>query len=116
MDGKPASTFYEMYEADGTIRPAYRHYRTWFEEQDPALMRRKHREAESSFRRTGITFIVYGDADGEERLIPFDMVPRIVTGAEWRRLTRGIEQRLRALYAYMHDKYHRLEIIRSGRL
>src|SRR3569623_109374 len=116
MAGKPASTFNEMYEADGTNRPAYRHYRTWFEEQDPALMRRKHREAESSFRRTGITFNVYGESDGEERLIPFDMVPRIVTGAEWRRLSRGIEQRVRALNAFMHDMYHRQEIIRAGRL
>ncbi|HEX7711768.1 MAG TPA: circularly permuted type 2 ATP-grasp protein [Sphingomonadaceae bacterium] len=116
MDGTRAGTFNEMYEADGTIRPAYRHYHTWFGEQDAALMRRKHREAESAFRRTGITFNVYGEADGEERLIPFDMVPRIVTGAEWRRLSRGIEQRVRALNAFMHDMYHRQEIIRAGRL
>jgi uncharacterized circularly permuted ATP-grasp superfamily protein len=79
-------------------------------------MRRKDREAESSFRRTGITFNVYGDADGEERLIPFDMIPRIVSAAEWRRLSRGIEQRVRALNAFIHDLYHRQEIIRAGRV
>src|SRR3569833_1800150 len=116
MDGKPASTFNEMFVVVGLFCLVFCFFSTWFEEQDPALMRRKHREAESSFRRTGITFNVYGDADGEERLIPFDMVPRIVTGAEWRRLSRGIEQRVRALNAFMHDMYHRLEIIRSGRL
>ncbi len=79
-------------------------------------MRRKSREAEQFFRRTGITFNVYGDDDAEERLIPFDMVPRIITGTEWRRLSRGIEQRVRALNAFMHDLYHRQEILRSGRI
>jgi len=112
----PEPTFDEMREADGTIRPAYRNYCNWLEEQDPAEMRRKDREAESSFRRTGITFNVYGSEDAEERLIPFDMVPRIITGSEWRKLSRGIEQRVRALNAFMHDLYHRQEIIRSGRL
>ena len=116
MDGTGEPNFDEMVEADGSIRPAYRQYHTWFEEQDPATMRRKHREAENFFRRTGITFNVYGESDAEERLIPFDMVPRIITGGEWRRLSRGIEQRVRALNAFMHDLYHRQEIIRSGRL
>jgi len=116
MNGTGEPNFDEMHAADGSIRPAYRRYHTWFEEQDPALMRRKHREAESFFRRVGITFNVYGQSDAEERLIPFDMVPRIITGSEWRRLARGIEQRVRALNAFMHDMYHRQEIVRSGRL
>ena len=59
---------------------------------------------------------VYGDQDGEERLIPFDMVPRIITGSEWRKLARGIEQRVRAINAFIHDLYHRQEIIRSRRV
>lgn len=112
----PDSNFDEMHQADGSIRPAYRDYCDWLSRQDPTLMRRKDREAESFFRRTGITFNVYGDDDAEERLIPFDMVPRIITGSEWRKLSRGIEQRVRALNAFMHDLYHRQEIIRSGRL
>ncbi len=116
MSIKPEPNFDEMRQADGSIRPAYRDYVTWLEEQDPALMRRKSREAEQFFRRTGITFNVYGDDDAEERLIPFDMVPRIITGGEWRRLSRGIEQRVRALNAFMHDLYHRQEILRSGRI
>ena len=93
-----------------------RDYEQWLSEQDAGWMRRKGAEAESFFRRTGITFNVYGDDDGEERLIPFDMVPRIITGSEWRRLSRGIEQRVRALNAFIHDLYHRQEIVRSGRL
>jgi len=108
--------FDEMYQPDGTIRPAYRNYCEWLSEQDATFLRRKDREAEGFFRRTGITFNVYGGEDAEERLIPFDMVPRIITGNEWRRLSRGIEQRVRALNAFMHDLYHRQEIIRSGRL
>ncbi len=108
--------FDEMYAPDGTVRDPYRDYDQWLAEQDSGWMRRKAGEAESFFRRTGITFNVYGDDDGEERLIPFDMVPRILSGGEWRRLSRGIEQRVRALNAFMHDLYHRQEIIRSGRL
>ena len=108
--------FDEMHKPDGSVRDAYRGYQEWLSEQDSAWMRRKGFEAESFFRSTGITFNVYGEGDAEERLIPFDMVPRILTGGEWRRLSRGIEQRVRALNAFMHDLYHRQEIIRSGRL
>lgn len=108
--------FDEMHRPDGSVRPAYAGYQQWLSQQDASLMRSKGAEAESFFRRTGITFSVYGDNDGEERLIPFDMVPRIITGQEWRKLERGIEQRVRALNAFIHDLYHRQEIIRSGRL
>ena len=101
---------------DGSVRPAYEGYQGWLGGQDESWMRRKNFEAESFFRKTGITFNVYGEDDAEERLIPFDMVPRIITGGEWRRLSKGIEQRVRALNAFMHDLYHRQEIIRSGRL
>ncbi|MFM5923899.1 MAG: circularly permuted type 2 ATP-grasp protein [Novosphingobium sp.] len=110
------SSYDEMLTADGSVRPAYAGYREWFKDQDPALLRRKGEEAETFFRRTGITFNVYGDDAGEERLIPFDMVPRIITAREWRKLTRGIEQRVRALNAFLHDIYHRQEIVRAGRV
>ena len=108
--------FDEMHDASGAVRPAYAGYDKWLSEQDQSLLRRKAAEAESFFRRTGITFNVYGEEDAEERLIPFDMLPRVITGAEWRRLSRGIDQRVRALNAFIHDLYHRQEIIRSGRL
>ena len=73
-------------------------------------------DAEALFRRTGITFAVYGDDAATERLIPFDIIPRILSAAEWRRLAAGIEQRVRALNAFMYDIYHRQEIIRAGRV
>ena len=110
------SSYDEMFEADGTVRPAYAGYREWLHGQDAASLRRKGIEAETFFRRTGITFNVYGDTAGEERLIPFDMIPRIITAREWRKLTKGIEQRVRALNAFLHDIYHRQEIVRAGRV
>lgn len=111
-----AATFDEMFDADGSVRAGYSGYCGWHDAQDQAWLRRQAQEAEGFFRRTGITFNVYGDNAGEERLIPFDMIPRIVTAAEWRKLSRGIEQRVRALNAFLHDLYHRQEIVRSGRL
>ena len=108
--------FDEMHKPDGNVRDAYRDYAQWYSEQDGKWLSTKGKEAETTFRRTGITFNVYGEDDAEERLIPFDMIPRIVSAAEWRKLSRGIEQRVSALNAFMHDLYHRQEIIRSGRL
>ncbi len=114
--GDAQTNFDEMKHADGEIRPAYTDYCKWYDEQDPRWLKRKNSEADESFRRTGITFNVYGEDEAEERLIPFDMVPRVITAGEWRRLTRGIEQRVRALNAFLYDLYHRQEIIRAGRV
>ena len=114
--GGRADFFDEMYGSDGAVRDAYADYCSWFDGQDGELLARKHTEAETNFRKTGITFNVYGAEEAEERLIPFDMVPRIITAGEWRRLTRGIEQRVSALNSFMHDLYHRQEIVRAGRL
>jgi len=114
--GDSSQNFDEMKRDDGSVRPAYTDYCDWFEDQQPAWLKRKNSEADESFRRTGITFNVYGEDEAEERLIPFDMVPRIITAGEWRRLTRGIEQRVRALNAFLYDLYHRQEIIRAGRV
>ena len=111
----PPICYDEMHEPEGAVRAAYTGYCEWLEQQDRDWLRRKGIEAESFFRRTGITFNVYGEDAGEERLIPFDMVPRIVTAAEWRKLSKGIEQRVRALNAFLHDVYHRQEIVRAGR-
>ncbi|MFM6933672.1 MAG: circularly permuted type 2 ATP-grasp protein [Novosphingobium sp.] len=107
--------FDEMLDEGGAIRPAYADFCNWFNQQDPSWLKRQNVEAERFFRRTGITFNVYGEAAGEERLIPFDMIPRIITAGEWRQLSKGIEQRVRALNAFLHDLYHRREIIRAGK-
>ncbi|MEY2944091.1 MAG: hypothetical protein RLY97_2105 [Pseudomonadota bacterium] len=107
--------FDEMCDASGVVRPAYAAYREWFDAQDAKWLGNQGKEAEGFFRRTGITFNVYGDDAGQERLIPFDMIPRIISRAEWTKLTRGIEQRVRALNAFLHDLHHKREIIRAGR-
>ncbi len=106
----------EMLDEDGGVRPAYQAYREWFDQQDRGWMLRQGKEAETFFRRTGITFNVYGDDAGQERLIPFDMIPRIITSQEWQKLSRGIEQRVRALNAFLLDLYHQREIVRAGKL
>ncbi len=116
MHEKASTPFNEMFSTDGSVRPAYADYRKWYDEQAPSWLRNQNVRAEHVFRRTGITFNVYGDDAGEERLIPFDMIPRIISAAEWRKLSRGIEQRVRAINAFLHDIYHRQEIVRSGRL
>lgn len=97
-------------------RPPYADYHRWFETENPARMLEKSNEAEAVFRRTGITFNVYSDERADERLIPFDIVPRIISAREWSGLTRGIEQRVRAINAFLHDIYHRQEIVRAGRI
>lgn len=108
--------FNEMFAEDGTARPAYADYQRWFDAQDAGAMAVKAKDAETIFRRTGITFAVYGEAEASERLIPFDPVPRILSASEWRRLQAGIEQRVRALNAFLDDIYHRQEIIKAGRI
>lgn len=104
----------EMFAENGVPHAAYKTYHEWYSEQDPKGLRKKMREAEAVFRRTGITFNVYGKKDAEERLIPFDIVPRIIAADEWARLTLGIEQRVKAINAFLHDVYHDQEIIRAG--
>lgn len=105
-----------MLGADGRPRPAYARLAEWLDSQPKNFLTRKSREAETIFRRLGITFAVYGAQEATERLIPFDPIPRIISAAEWRRLSAGIEQRVRALNAFLHDIYHRQEIIRAGRI
>ncbi len=115
MNDQPV--FDEMWgHGSDDARTPYKEFYNWFEGEDPARLRRKQREAEEVFRLMGITFNVYGKSEAEERLIPFDIIPRIISGQEWRTLSRGIEQRVRAINAFLHDIYHRQEIVRAGRL
>ena len=108
--------FDEMTGGEGAARAPYEEFDRWFQNEDISNLRRKSVDAERFFRRIGITFNVYGEAEADERLIPFDIVPRIISGREWSRLARGIEQRVRAINAFLHDIYHRQEILRSGRV
>ncbi|RUX20192.1 circularly permuted type 2 ATP-grasp protein [Mesorhizobium sp. M2A.F.Ca.ET.042.01.1.1] len=110
------AAFDEMLPEVSGLRRPYEAYDRWLKEQDPARLTQKMQDAERVFRKTGITFAVYGEQEASERLIPFDIVPRILSGHEWRRLTQGIEQRVQALNAFLDDIYHRQEILRAGRV
>jgi len=98
------------------VRSPYSFVSEWLSGQSIEDLKRKGIEAETLFRRVGITFNVYGEKDAAERLIPFDLIPRILNAGEWRKLSAGIEQRVRALNAFMHDIYHRQEILKAGRI
>jgi uncharacterized circularly permuted ATP-grasp superfamily protein len=97
-------------------RDPYRQVAAWLDGQSTEELHKKSAQAEVLFRRTGITFAVHGAEEASERLIPFDLIPRILSAAEWRRLAAGIEQRVRALNAFMYDVYHRQEILKAGRI
>jgi uncharacterized circularly permuted ATP-grasp superfamily protein len=108
--------FDDMLLPDGRVRQPYQRFHEWFCEQNAEELSAKAHEAEEFFRRTGITFNVYGDEEAAERLIPFDLVPRIIAKAEWDRLAEGIEQRVRALNAFLDDIYHDQEIVKAGKV
>ncbi|MBV8684219.1 MAG: circularly permuted type 2 ATP-grasp protein [Caulobacteraceae bacterium] len=96
------------------VRPAYRRVARWVAEAPPDLLDARRRQAELFFRRIGITFAVYGQADSTERLIPFDIIPRILSRSEWAELERGLVQRVEALNAFLADLYGPREILKAG--
>jgi uncharacterized circularly permuted ATP-grasp superfamily protein len=98
----------------GERRSAYDKVRAWLEQAPPELLQTRLAQAELLFRRTGVTFNVYGDPGGSERLIPFDLVPRVITSSEWARIERGLVQRVSALNALLADLYGPQEILRAG--
>ncbi|WP_170139677.1 circularly permuted type 2 ATP-grasp protein [Cereibacter changlensis] len=104
-----------MYDS-GKVRPPYARLEDWTRSMPAELREMKQAEAEALFRRIGITFAVYGEGGDPDRLIPFDMFPRVFTSGEWARLERGIKQRARALNAFLVDVYGRGEIVRAGRI
>jgi uncharacterized circularly permuted ATP-grasp superfamily protein len=98
----------------GVTREPYAKVRAWLEAAPPELLQTRRAQAELLFRRTGITFNVYGDPGGSERLIPFDLVPRVITAQEWKRIERGLVQRVTALNALLADLYGRQDILKAG--
>ena len=110
------SAYNEMYAADGSVRESYRSYADWLQATSADVIARKREEADIVFHRVGITFAVYGEDAGQERLIPFDIVPRIIPAHEWRCLADGLRQRVKALNAFLHDIYHDQEILKAGRI
>src|SRR6218665_997790 len=110
------SPFDEMTNADGSVCEPYLILDQWLKEQPPDALGLMASDAEGIFRRLGITFAVYGSNEGTEKLMPFEIIPRIISAIEWRKLSKGIEQRVRALNAFLHDIYHRQEILKAGRI
>ena len=105
--------------ADGSsVREHYQGYAQWLAQQSQEYLRARSTEAEIVFRRVGITFAVYGDKDdsgaGTERLIPFDLIPRIIPAQEWERMQAGLVQRVTALNRFIHDAYHGQDMVRAG--
>jgi uncharacterized circularly permuted ATP-grasp superfamily protein len=104
----------EMYDANGQSRPHYAGYAEWLAAASAERIERKRAEADLAFHRLGITFAVYGEEAGKERLIPFDIVPRIIPAEEWSRLAAGLRQRVKALNCFLHDIYHDQAILAAG--
>lgn len=109
-----AVAFDEMNKADGSLRQAYEELSLWLKDTPPDALEYRRKEAELLFRRIGITFAVYGDAEAQERLIPFDVIPRIISAKEWRILEAGLKQRVKALNLFLSDVYHSRDILRAG--
>ena len=110
--------FDEMHESSDLVRQHYQTYDRWLEKQPREMMKSRREEAEMIFRRVGITFAVYGDKDesgaGTERLIPFDLIPRIIPSHEWKEMEKGLKQRVTALNRFLEDVYHGQEILKAG--
>ncbi len=112
------ATLDEMHQQGGSTRLHYQAYEQWLKAQPDAQMRSRIAEAEMIFRRVGITFAVYGakdeDGAGTERLIPFDVIPRVIPANEWATLEKGLAQRVTALNKFIHDVYHEQNILKAG--
>jgi uncharacterized circularly permuted ATP-grasp superfamily protein len=109
-----ATPFDEMHTATGEVRPHYQDFSRWLEMQAPERLQNKRAEADLIFRRVGITFAVYGEESGTERLIPFDIVPRVIKAAEWKILEAGLRQRVQALNMFLKDIYNEQKILATG--
>ncbi|MDB5802224.1 MAG: circularly permuted ATPgrasp family protein [Rhodocyclales bacterium] len=108
--------FNEMTDFGGGVRPHYEKFSDWLQTTPPQRLADKREAADALFHRGGITFAVYGEAEGTERLIPFDVIPRIIPAQEWVDMAAGLRQRVKALNAFIHDIYHDQEILKAGRI
>ena len=99
---------------DRKARECFAELGRWMAETPQAELARRQASAEATFRQLGITFAVYGDDDAAERIIPFDIVPRIFTASEWSRLSAGLVQRVEAINAFLTDIYGARKILDDG--
>jgi uncharacterized circularly permuted ATP-grasp superfamily protein len=109
-------TYNEMYTEDRSVRPHYEAFCDWLAQTPPARIAQNRHAADLLFHRVGITFAVYGEASGTERLIPFDIVPHVIPARTWSILAKGLKQRVQALNRFLHDIYHGQEILEAGKI
>jgi uncharacterized circularly permuted ATP-grasp superfamily protein len=115
LSGMAGKEFFdEMFGRDGAILNHYRKLQDTFERISPEDFRSKRTAADLAFLRQGVTFNVYGDSRGTERVFPFDLVPRIIPAREWELIERGLVQRVTALNLFLHDIYHEQRIVKDG--
>ena len=103
---QPGSAFDEAFDADGSVRETYRRIVERFRELDISEVKRLENLVADEFRRQGITFTVYSEEEGTERIWPMDLFPRIIAAAEWEELSRGLSQRVAALNYFLADLYN----------
>ena len=111
---KTEGFFDEMFEAKNSVRPHYRNLLERLKELSVEEFHQKRQSVDLSFLRQGITFTVYGEKEGTEKIFPFDLIPRIIPNSEWEFVSRGLEQRLVALNLFLKDIYHDQKIIKDG--
>jgi uncharacterized circularly permuted ATP-grasp superfamily protein len=108
------AAFDEMFDSRGVVRDAYRDLYDRLQTLTAADLQQRQRYADRTLLNQGITFTVYGDESGTERIFPYDILPRILTAAEWAKVARGLEQRITALNHFLHDIYHDGKILNDG--
>ncbi len=103
----------EMLDEDGKVRPHYGAVHDGFGRLDAAEWAQRQTAIDLAFMRSGVTFTVYNDSQGTERIFPFDLVPRVIPATEWDQIERGLVQRITALNLFLHDIYHDQKILRD---
>jgi uncharacterized circularly permuted ATP-grasp superfamily protein len=111
--GRPFDEIRGFSEGEGA-RPEFSALGRWLDETPAAELQRRQEAAEATFRQLGITFAVYGDEAAAERIIPFDIVPRIFASSEWSSLSAGLVQRVEAINAFLTDIYGPRKILADG--
>ncbi|MCB1097083.1 MAG: circularly permuted type 2 ATP-grasp protein [Verrucomicrobiae bacterium] len=110
---EPENFFDEMFEADGTVRDHYSGFGQRFTELSVDEFEAKRQSVDLAFLKQGVTFTVYSDDEGTERIFPFDLIPRIIPNSEWQKVTKGLEQRIKALNLFLQDVYHDQRILKE---
>jgi uncharacterized circularly permuted ATP-grasp superfamily protein len=113
-DYQPEGFFDEMFDRNRVVRPHYRKLLERMERLSPDALDQRRQMADTTFLNQGITFTVYSDSQGTERIFPFDLVPRIIPASEWEHIEAGLVQRITALNLFLHDLYHHQRILHDN--